>query len=127
MGWAASAGGEVLYQDGAAVTLEADLDLYAVWADAYTVTFDNDSSTTEVLVPQSSAIGSRLPAAPAKRGYTFGGWFSGDTQLTAETVITGDITCTAKWRAISYSFDCSANEGTGTTIGTAQPSVGIKW
>ena len=64
VGWAASAGGEVLYQDGAAVTLEADLDLYAVWADAYTVTFDNDGSTTEVLVPQSSAIGSRLPAAP---------------------------------------------------------------
>ena len=114
VGWAASAGGEVLYQDGAAVTLEADLDLYAVWADAYTVTFDNDGSTTEVLVPQSSAIGSRLPAAPAKRGYTFGGWFSGDTQLTAETVITGDITCTAKWTAITYTIAFSANEGTGT-------------
>ena len=115
VGWAASAGGEVLYQDGAAVTLEADLDLYAVWADAYTVTFDNDDgSTTEVLVPQSSAIGSRLPAAPAKRGYTFGGWFSGDTQLTAETVITGDMTCTAKWTAITYTIAFSANEGTGT-------------
>ena len=114
VGWAASAGGEVLYQDGAAVTLEADLDLYAVWADAYTVTFDNDGSTTEVLVPQSSAIGSRLPAAPAKRGYTFGGWFSGDTQLTAETVITGDMTCTAKWTAITYTIAFSANEGTGT-------------
>lgn len=113
-GWAASAGGEVLYQDGAAITLEADLDLYAVWADAYTVTFDNDGSTTEVLVPQSSAIGSRLPAAPAKRGYTFGGWFSGDTQLTAETVITGDMTCTAKWTAITYTIAFSANEGTGT-------------
>ena len=114
VGWAASAGGEVLYQDGAAVTLEADLDLYAVWAGAYTVTFDNDGSTTEVLVPQSSAIGSRLPAAPAKRGYTFGGWFSGDTQLTAETVITGDMTCTAKWTAITYTIAFSANEGTGT-------------
>ncbi len=114
VGWAASAGGEVLYQDGAAVTLEADLDLYAVWADAYTVTFDNDGSTTEVLVPQSSAIGSRLPAAPAKRGYTFDGWFSGDTQLTAETVITGDMTCTAKWTAITYTIAFSANEGTGT-------------
>ena len=114
VGWAASAGGEVLYQDGAAVTLEADLDLYAVWADAYTVTFDNDGSTTEVLVPQSSAIGSRLPAAPAKRGYTFGGWFSGDTQLTAKTVITGDMTCTAKWTAITYTIAFSANEGTGT-------------
>ena len=106
VGWAASAGGEVLYQDGAAVTLEADLDLYAVWADAYTVTFDNDDgSTTEVLVPQSSAIGSRLPAAPAKRG---------DTQLTAETVSTGDMTCTAKWTASTYTIAFSANEGTGT-------------
>ena len=113
-GWAASADGEVLYQDGAAITVAADLDLYAVWADAYTVTFDNDGSATEVLVPQNSAIGSRLPADPAKKGYTFGGWFSGDTQLTAETVISGDVTYTAKWTAITYTIAFNANEGTGT-------------
>ena len=113
-GWAASAGGEVLYQDGAAITVTANLDLYAVWADAYTVTFDNDGSTTEVLVPQNSAIGSRIPADPSKKGYTFGGWFSGETQLTAETVISGDVTYKAKWTPITYTIAFDANEGTGT-------------
>ena len=71
-----------------------------MWADAYTVTFDNDGSTTEVLVPQSSAIGSRLPAAPAKRGYTFGGWYDKDgNRYDASSVysVKGDTTLTARW------------------------------
>lgn len=66
-GWAAAADGEVLYQDGERITTETSLDLYAVWADAYTVTFDNDGATATVMTPRNGAIGSRIPADPSGR------------------------------------------------------------
>ena len=54
----AAADGEVLYQDGERITTETSLDLYAVWADAYTVTFDNDGKTSTVQAPTGAPIGS---------------------------------------------------------------------
>ena len=114
-GWAAAADGEVLYQDGERITTETSLDLYAVWADAYTVTFDNDGTTTTVMTPRNGAIGSRIPADPSREGYTFDGWFNGETKLTAETVISGDSTYTAKWTAITYTIAFSGgSESTGS-------------
>lgn len=114
-GWAAAADGEVLYQDGERITTETSLDLYAVWADAYTVTFDNDGATATVMTPRNGAIGSRIPADPSRKGYTFDGWFNGETKLTAETVISGDSTYTAKWTAITYTIAFSGgSESTGS-------------
>ena len=110
-GWATSAGGAVVYEDGAAITTETDLDLYAVWSDAYTVTLRNGDTDTTVLVPQNSAIGSRIPADPTKKGYTFEGWFNGEEKLTAETVISGDVIYTAKWSPITYTIAFSGGEG----------------
>ena len=110
-GWATSAGGAVVYEDGAAITTETDLDLYAVWSDAYTVTLRNGDTDTTVLVPQNSAIGSRIPADPTKKGYTFEGWFNGEEKLTAETVISGDVIYTAQWSPITYTIAFSGGEG----------------
>ena len=110
-GWATSADGAVVYEDGAAITTETDLDLYAVWSDAYTVTLRNGDTDTTVLVPQNSAIGSRIPADPTKKGYTFEGWFNGEEKLTAETVISGDVTYTAQWSPITYTIAFSGGEG----------------
>ena len=111
-GWAAAPDGAVQYEDGAAITLDKALDLYAVWADAYTVTLKNGQDVyATILVPQNTAIGSRLPADPAKKGYTFGGWFSGEEKLTAETVISGDVTYTANWSPITYTIAFSGGEG----------------
>lgn len=112
-GWALTADGAVQYDDGAAIAPEQDLDLYAVWADAYTVTFTDGDTSSTVLVPQNSSIGSRLPADPARKGYIFSGWFSGDTQLNAQTVISGDVTYTASWTPITYTIAFSAGEGDG--------------
>ena len=110
-GWATSAGGAVVYEDGAAITTETNLELYAVWSDAYTVTLRNGDTDTTVLVPQNSAIGSRIPADPTKKGYTFEGWFNGEEKLTAETVISGDVIYTAKWSPITYTIAFSGGEG----------------
>ena len=110
-GWATSADGAVVYEDGAAITTETNLDLYAVWSDAYTVTLRNGDTDTTVLVPQNSAIGSRMPADPTKKGYTFEGWFNGEEKLTAETVISGDVIYTAQWSPITYTIAFSGGEG----------------
>lgn len=120
-GWATSAGGAVVYPDGATIeNVTSDFDLYAVWGDAYTVTFDyNDGKTgnATVDVAQNTAIGAaKMPKDPTKKGYTFEGWFNGETKLTAETVITGNVIYTAKWTPIRYTikFDKNAADAVGS-------------
>lgn len=119
-GWATSAGGAVVYADGAEITVEDNTDLYAVWGDAYTVTFDyNDGKTgnATVDVAQNTAIGAaKMPTDPAKKGYTFGGWFNGETKLTAETTITAKVTYTAKWTPISYTIALNPGDGVGEPV-----------
>ena len=115
-GWATSAEGDVVYTDQASVTdVTEAMELYARWADASTVTFENGSKTTTVQVPTGTAIGSaRIPSEGVKKGYQFDGWFHDDTQLTAETVITEDVTFTAKWTPITYTIAFNADGGEGT-------------
>lgn len=115
-GWATEAGGTVVYDDGAEITVKNDTDLYAVWGDAYTVRFVNDGKTTGTTdVAQNTAIGAaKLPEEPKKTGYIFEGWFSGEDQLTAETVISSNITYAARWTANTYTIQFLPNDGTGT-------------
>lgn len=113
-GWATSAGGEVVYDDGAEITVENDTDLYAVWGDAYTVTFDNGGVRSTASVAQNTAIGTKIPADPKKTGYIFAGWFNGEDKLTAKTVISSNITYTARWTANTYTIQFLPNDGTGT-------------
>ena len=114
-GWATVSGGEIVYADGAKIDLTESIDLYAVWGDAYKVTFYNNGTETSVLVAQDTAIGSsRLPADPTRKGYIFGGWFSDDEKLSAETVINSGITYTAKWTPISYTIEFDPDGGEGT-------------
>lgn len=117
-GWATSAGGAVVYDDGATIEkVTSDFDLYAVWGDAYTVTFVNDGKTTGTAsVAQNTVIGTKIPADPKKTGYIFAGWFNGEDKLTAKTVITGNVIYTAKWTPIRYTikFDQNAADAAGS-------------
>lgn len=122
-GWATSAGGAVVYADGATIaTIEnvtSDFDLYAVWGDACTVTFDyNDSKTNNatVYIAQNTAIGTKIPADPKKTGYIFAGWFNGGEKLTADTIISSDVTYTAKWTPIRYIIVLNPGDGVGEKV-----------
>ena len=86
----------------------------------YTVTFDanggaiNGEVTAEKVVREGSTIGS-LPI-PIRSGYAFLGWFTaaeGGTQVTAETVMIGDMTVYAHWEEIVYTYNYIDN-GDGT-------------
>ena len=64
----------------------------------YQVTFkDYDGDFAVLSVVQGTSLGEAFPAAPAKAGLRFLGWYNGNTQVTSSTAITENITVTAKW------------------------------
>ena len=64
----------------------------------YQVTFRNNNTDFAVLhVLQGDSLSEAFPAAPAKAGIRFLGWYNGNTQVTSSTVINGNITVTAQW------------------------------
>ena len=73
-----------------------DTALYAHWRRIVrTVKFGE----TEILVNDGDTIGAdNMPADPTREDYDFIGWFDGETRITADTVVTGDINATAKWK-----------------------------
>ena len=76
----------------------SDITLIAHWdAITHTVTFDSDggSSVDQQTIPYGGkAI---EPMAPVKEGFTFIGWFIGDTGYDFDTVVSEDIVLTAHW------------------------------
>ena len=89
----------------------SDLTYTANWtANTYKVSFNANGGTVE-----SGKVSDRTVAYDAtygtlavlsKAGYTFDGWFDGNTRVTAETVMqkTGDHTLIAKFTPISYTL-----------------------
>ena len=65
----------------------------------YTVTFnpDNGSAVTEQKVAKGGTATKPTPD-PAKDGYTFDGWYLGNTEFNFNTAIEADITLTAHWK-----------------------------
>jgi arabinoxylan arabinofuranohydrolase len=65
------------------------------------VTFDLGYSGAPAISPitveSGKAAGDAWPAAPVRVGYTFGGWYAGETVYDAQTAITGDAALTARW------------------------------
>lgn len=115
-GWATAENGTVVYPDGEEITAEDNTALYAVWGDACTVRFVNGESTRTVDVAQNTAIDTKIPADPTKKGYTFEGWFNGEDKLTADTIISSDVTYTAKWTPIQYTIVLNPGAGVGEKV-----------
>ncbi|MBO5481253.1 MAG: InlB B-repeat-containing protein, partial [Clostridia bacterium] len=102
-----------------------DLELYVdKTANSYTVTYDvNDGdelTTTEKTVTYDSEY---TLTKPTKTGYTFLGWYYGDTQLTGEngnslTVwnYAKNLTVKAKWQVNEYAVTLKANNSSAGTV-----------
>ena len=102
--------------------------LNGVWAtpswrvDQYTLTFDAAGGSDIAPIMQDYGTAVTLPAAPTRTGYTFVGWFSaarGGVQVTASTIVTGNLTCYAHWTANRYTVTFDPNGGTGTMAAQA--------
>jgi uncharacterized repeat protein (TIGR02543 family) len=103
--------------------VSADITVYAKWTRASrTVTFNSDGENPETqtqTVESGETLGDSMPSDPTKTGHTFGGWYtaSGDeeTEFTASTTVSADITVYAKWTLNSYTVTFNTDGGDPAT------------
>ena len=97
--------GETQILDGTPVQLTGDVTFVAHWAaNTYTVTLDaNGGTVTPETLSVSTDESYTLPV-PTRSGYTFTGWFLGETQILDGTPVqlTGDATFVAHWAINTY-------------------------
>lgn len=94
----------------------------------YTVTFDANGGSVSPANKTTGTDGKlgSLPTPARNRNYRFNGWFtqkSGGTQVTADTVFTGDTTIYAHWTYIGGS-DSGSGSSTGSGPGATTTTPG---
>ena len=121
-GWATSAGGEVVYADGAnyAMGTAAQYTLYAVWeATEYSIRYYTNggiaAGNPSVYTIEDDDIVLNIPA---RAGYRFAGWTgTGLSEPTLTVIIemgsTGNREYTANWEANANNIVFNANGGKG--------------
>ena len=97
-------------------TTVGDAELVAHWtANAYSVKLDANGGAVnpEVVTVTYDAAYGALPE-PTRTGYTFQGWFDGQTEVTSETIFKGGdgVTLTAQWTANTYEVTFQMPDGT---------------
>ena len=101
-----------------------DMTVTAKWTvNKYTVTFDaNGGSACEDITVTYGGKYPTLPA-PTKEGYTFEGWFDGETQVKSgdAVTITGNQTLTAHWSINTYTITYQVD---GQTVKTESVTYG---
>ena len=137
IGWATSSEGDVVYANGANITVGVDTPLYAKWTNEISVTLDQTDATTTISSPITWTLGSSvttLALVPYRTGYDFGGFYteangegfqiydaSGVAQNHEGYIETGNavyddsdvLTLYAKWIEHKLTVTFNANGGTG--------------
>ncbi len=93
----------IRWMDESGATVEAgyepsaDMTITAEYKEEFTVTYvvDGETFTTDTVL-KDEPIGT-LPNAPDKMNSTFVGWFVGETQMTAESTFSENVTATARY------------------------------
>ncbi|MBQ3419724.1 MAG: leucine-rich repeat protein [Erysipelotrichaceae bacterium] len=80
----------------------------------YTITFDSDGGSAVSPVTQDYNTSVNLPN-PIRKGYSFLGWYDGDTKVTSLKVPAKNITLKAKWGLNTYNIKYTLNGGTNNT------------
>lgn len=85
-----------------------------------TVTYSTEHATApeKLTVTDGTALtAEQLPTLTAE-GYTFGGWYDGETKAEAGYKVTKDVTLTAKWTVNTYTVTLNNNGSTDTITAT---------
>lgn len=77
---------------------------------AYTVTFQSEGGSEVASQIRANTPATR-PADPTKEGYTFIGWYNGESEWDFETPVTTDLTLTAKWQVNQYTITFKPENG----------------
>lgn len=92
------------------------------------VTYKNGEDVYAVQVVNGKAS---APDAPVKSGYRFAGWYSGDAKWDFDTLVTENLTLTAKWEKIHTSapsaprYDVAVSDGAHGSV-TVSPKSASK-
>lgn len=70
---------------------------------ACTVTFQSEGGSEVASQIRANTPADR-PADPTKEGYTFIGWYNGESEWNFEIPVTADLTLTAKWQINRYTI-----------------------
>ena len=97
------------------MSVTGDITLVALWSEIrYTVRFlDGDQLVAALTVTEKGTV--TAPALGAREGYTFEGWFNGETRFDFDAPITDDVTLTAKWSAAEYTVSFETGGGTAVS------------
>ncbi len=120
-GWATSSDGDVVYADGANITLTADQTLYAKWgAVHYTITYDHGTNGTGSISAGDKTHGVDFTLSSStftRTGYTQDGWStsdggSKDYELGGSYTANAAITLYPHWAINNYTVSWSVNGST---------------
>lgn len=70
---------------------------------AYTVTFQSEGGSEVASQIRANTPAAR-PADPTKEGYTFIGWYNGESEWNFADAVATDLTLTAKWQVNQYTI-----------------------
>lgn len=77
---------------------------------AYTVTFQSEGGS-EIASQIRANTPADQPADPTKEGYTFIGWYNGESEWDFETPVTTGLILTAKWQVNQYTITFKPENG----------------
>ncbi|MBQ9205616.1 MAG: InlB B-repeat-containing protein [Treponema sp.] len=79
-----------------------------------TVTYSTEHATApeKLTVTDGTALTAEQLPALTESGYTFGGWYDGETKAEAGYKVTKDVTLTAKWTVNTYTVTLNSNGST---------------
>ena len=77
---------------------------------AYTVTFQSEGGSEVASQIRANAPAAR-PADPTKEGYTFIGWYNGESEWDFEAPVTTGLILTAKWQVNQYTITFKPENG----------------
>ena len=86
----------------------SNITLMAKWLRNFTVSYSSErgSLPASKTVPDKTVLGSNDLQPLTADGYTFDGWYAGNTKITSSYQVTGDVTLIGKWNyTITYSTD----------------------
>ena len=86
----------------------------------YTVTYSTEHATApeKLTVTDGTALTAGQLPPLTESGYTFGGWYDGQTKAEAGYKVTKNVTLTAKWTVNTYTVTLNSNGSTNTITAT---------
>ena len=105
VGWAADQNGTTNIAKNITVPKgSTSVNVYAIIKEGYWVTFDSDGGSAIDSQFVFDKISLNDQTTPTKPGYTFDGWYNGESKVVDGTQITKPMTLKAHWKATKVSY-----------------------